>query len=71
MKNDGGRTALHYAASKGRVNIAEMLLAHGANINAKDKVCYQSHLPVETMEIYATLCFTFLSRTHVNAKAFV
>lgn len=39
LKNDGGRTALHYAASKGRLKIAEILMSHGAKINAKDKVC--------------------------------
>lgn len=39
LKNDGGRTALHYAASKGRLKITELLLAHGAKINAKDKAC--------------------------------
>jgi len=38
LKNNGGRTPLHYAASKGWVKIAEMLISHGANINAKDKV---------------------------------
>lgn len=37
MKNDGGRTALHYAASKGRLNIAELLVSHGAKLNLKDK----------------------------------
>lgn len=39
QKNDGGRTALHYAASKGRFKIAELLLSHGAKLNAKDKAC--------------------------------
>ncbi|KAL2898718.1 Protein TANC1 [Bienertia sinuspersici] len=38
LKNDGGRTALHYAASKGWVKVAELLLARGVNINAKDKM---------------------------------
>lgn len=38
MKNDGGRTALHYAASKGWLKVAEILMSHGANMNAKDKV---------------------------------
>lgn len=38
LKNNGGRTPLHYAASKGWVKIAEMLISHGANINVKDKV---------------------------------
>lgn len=42
MKNDGGRAALHYAASKGWVKIADMLLVHSANINVKDKVQYLS-----------------------------
>lgn len=39
LKNNGGQTALHYAASKGRLKIAEALIAHGANINLKNKVC--------------------------------
>ena len=39
LTTDGGRTALHYAASKGRLNIAEKLIAHGAKVNKKDKVC--------------------------------
>lgn len=36
--NDGGRTALHYAASKGWLKVAEVLISHGAKINKKDKV---------------------------------
>ncbi|CAI0394335.1 unnamed protein product, partial [Linum tenue] len=39
LKNDGGRTALHYAASKGWLEIAELLISHGAKINSKDKAC--------------------------------
>lgn len=39
LKNNGGRTALHYAASKGWVNVAEILIANGAKINSIDKVC--------------------------------
>ena len=39
MKNDGGRTALHYAASKGLLKIAQTLVSHGAKLNVKDKVC--------------------------------
>lgn len=39
LKNDGGRTALHYAASKGWLKIAEFLILHNAKINAKDKAC--------------------------------
>lgn len=38
LKNNGGRTALHYAASKGWMKIAGLLIAHGAKINVKDKV---------------------------------
>ncbi|KAF4396349.1 hypothetical protein G4B88_019149 [Cannabis sativa] len=37
LKNDGGRTALHYAASKGWLKIAEILISHRAKINLKDK----------------------------------
>ncbi|KAI7995226.1 26S proteasome non-ATPase regulatory subunit 10 [Camellia lanceoleosa] len=37
LKNDGSRTALHYATSKGWLKIAEILLSHGAKINLKDK----------------------------------
>lgn len=37
-KNNGGRAALHYAASKGWLNIAQLLLTHGAKINITDKV---------------------------------
>lgn len=39
MKNNGGRTALHYAASKGWMKIAEILISQGAKINLKDKAC--------------------------------
>lgn len=39
LKNNGGRTALHYAASKGRLKIAEALISHGAKLNLKDEVC--------------------------------
>lgn len=38
IKNDGGHTALHYAASKGWIKIAEILISYGAKINVKDKV---------------------------------
>lgn len=38
LTTDAGRTALHYAASKGWLNIAETLIAHSANVNKKDKV---------------------------------
>lgn len=39
LKNSGGRTALHYAASKGWLKIAEILISQGAKINLKDKAC--------------------------------
>ncbi|KAI8025638.1 Adenylosuccinate lyase [Camellia lanceoleosa] len=49
LKNNGGRTALHYAASKGWLKIAEILLSHGANINLKDKVgCTPLHCAAST-----------------------
>jgi 26S proteasome non-ATPase regulatory subunit 10 len=44
IKNNGGRTALHYAASKGRMEIAEKLISHNAKINIKDKVVAWIHL---------------------------
>lgn len=40
MKNNGGRTALHYASSKGWLKIAQLLTAHDAKLNMKDKVSY-------------------------------
>lgn len=43
VKNDGGRIALHYAASKGWLKIAELLISHGAKINSKDKACNFTH----------------------------
>ncbi|KAH1064214.1 hypothetical protein J1N35_029201 [Gossypium stocksii] len=49
VKNDGGRTALHYAASKGWLKIAELLISHGAKINSKDKVgCTPLHRAAST-----------------------
>ena len=36
-----GKTPLHYAAQKGFKNVAEMLLAGGADINAKDNSAEQ------------------------------
>ncbi|KAL7215362.1 hypothetical protein ACSBR1_027517 [Camellia fascicularis] len=49
LKNDGSRTALHYAASKGWLKITEILLSHGAKINLKDKVgCTPLHLAAST-----------------------
>lgn len=39
LKNGGGRSALHYAASKGWLEIAQILISHGAKVNLKDKVC--------------------------------
>jgi 26S proteasome non-ATPase regulatory subunit 10 len=37
VTNDG-RTALHYAASKGRTKVAGILIERGAKVNQKDKV---------------------------------
>ncbi|KAL7163790.1 hypothetical protein ACSBR2_039836 [Camellia fascicularis] len=49
LKNDGGRTALHYASSKGWLKITEILLSHGAKINLKDKVgCTPLHRAAST-----------------------
>ncbi|KAI8017515.1 Adenylosuccinate lyase [Camellia lanceoleosa] len=49
LKNNGGRTALHYASSKGWLKIAEILLSHGASINLKDKVgCTPLHRATST-----------------------
>ncbi|XP_044492724.1 26S proteasome non-ATPase regulatory subunit 10-like [Mangifera indica] len=36
VKNDSARSALHYAASKGWLKIAEPLISHSAKINSKD-----------------------------------
>ncbi|OEH80246.1 acyl-binding domain-containing protein [Cyclospora cayetanensis] len=33
---DGGMTALHFAADRGHLDIAKMLLAHGADVNYQD-----------------------------------
>lgn len=44
LKNNGGRTALHYASSKGWLKIAETLISHGAKINPKDKACQSPHI---------------------------
>ena len=35
MSSDSGDTPLHEAAIRGHVNIAQLLLQHGANINAR------------------------------------
>ena len=34
LRNKCGETALHFAASENRVDVAKLLLAHSANINA-------------------------------------
>lgn len=39
--NNGGRAALHYAASKGHSKLADVLIARAANVNQKDKVKLQ------------------------------
>ena len=39
-KDQNGKTLLHYAAWKGHKEIAELLIANGANVNAKDKDGY-------------------------------
>lgn len=44
LANDGGRIALHYAASKGWLKVAEILISHGSKLNRKDKVCEISTL---------------------------
>jgi ankyrin repeat protein len=35
-KDKGGFTPLHWAASSGHKDVAELLLAHGADVNAKN-----------------------------------
>jgi ankyrin repeat protein len=42
LVTDDGQTALHYAVNKGKLDIAEKLIAYGANVNKKDKVCILS-----------------------------
>lgn len=38
--NNNGQISLHYAASKGRMEMMQMLLKNGSKINTKDKyVC--------------------------------
>ena len=44
LANDGGRIALHYAASKGWLKVAEILISHGSKLNRKDKVCVISNV---------------------------
>jgi len=36
LKDESGRTPLHYAALRGHKEIAELLIAKGADVNAKD-----------------------------------
>jgi ankyrin repeat protein len=36
VEREIGRTPLHWAAFRGRKTIAEMLLAHGANMDTRD-----------------------------------
>lgn len=36
----GGNTPLHSAADRGQLEIAQLLLEHGANLGAKDEVCW-------------------------------
>jgi ankyrin repeat protein len=45
IKEGTGRTALHWAASVGRIGVAEVLVSHGAELNAKDAMgCTPLHL---------------------------
>lgn len=60
LKNNGGRTALHYAASKGWVKIAEALISHGAKINLKDKACNFKQLHCSLSLILLASVFHFL-----------
>lgn len=63
LANNGGRTALHYAASKGWLKIAEILISHGAKINQKDKVlhfcCILFSLIFLSHMLYAWICINF------------
>lgn len=59
MKNDGGRTALHYAASKGWLKIAELLISNGAKLNTKDKVSSLMLSLIWTSELYNIVLFFF------------
>ena len=44
MQNDVGRTALHWAAMRGHVEIVNLLLQNGADKNIKNK---QECLPID------------------------
>ena len=46
VENSGGRLPLHYAASKGRLRIAEILISHGSKLNHKDKVSRLGLFPI-------------------------
>ena len=39
-KDSGGRTPLHQAADRDRVEVAKLLIEKGADINARDKYGY-------------------------------
>jgi hypothetical protein len=40
VRNEFGRTPLHYAANFKHVDIVKLLLERGADVNAKDTVMY-------------------------------
>lgn len=49
VKDEDGRTALHWAAGTGYENIAELLLKSGANINAEPTLLWRSLLERERL----------------------
>lgn len=38
LQNESGRTALHYASSKGHTEMVSLLIKHGANVEIKDSL---------------------------------
>lgn len=60
VKDEDGRTALHWAAGTGYENIAELLLKSGANINAEPTILWRSLLEREHLDLM------FLAQHHCN-----
>ena len=79
MRDAWGRTPLHLAADLGYVEVAELLIANGAHVNAKDEkgrtplfetitFRYSYHIPLDNQGQIHTAELLIAKGAEVNAK---
>ncbi|MDP6307249.1 MAG: ankyrin repeat domain-containing protein, partial [Verrucomicrobiota bacterium] len=65
VKNENGKTTLHFAALNGRKVIVELLIAKGAGVNAKDE---DGQTPLDATFVFSKTETADLLRKHGGKK---